>query len=141
MTGSEIGHLLRTVGIEDTDPSFTKRKRLYNAFASDQNQRQNRAHILGFIRKAMKPERYAREAARFEPMRLRLNRALAFAGMAVDASGRLCSVRAAGTLTEATRRAQELRADLTSRGVHPDVLRFCREELLGVFAGRGEMTR
>jgi uncharacterized protein (TIGR02391 family) len=33
-------------------------------------------------------------------------------------------------LSEAQRRAQELRADLTTRGVHPDVLRFCREELL-----------
>jgi uncharacterized protein (TIGR02391 family) len=33
-------------------------------------------------------------------------------------------------LFEAQRRAQELRADLTTRGVHPDVLRFCREELL-----------
>ena len=31
---------------------------------------------------------------------------------------------------EATRRAQDLRADLTSRGVHPDVLRFCRAELV-----------
>jgi hypothetical protein len=34
------------------------------------------------------------------------------------------------SLPEAQRRARELRADLNSRGVHPDVLRFCREELL-----------
>ena len=67
---------------------------------------------------------------RFEPMRDHLNRALAFAGLAVDASGALGSVEQARTLSEARRRAQQLRADLTSRGVHPDVLRFCREELL-----------
>lgn len=30
----------------------------------------------------------------------------------------------------AARRAQELRADLTSRGVHPDVLVFCKAELV-----------
>ena len=34
------------------------------------------------------------------------------------------------TLTEAQRRAQELGADLTARGTHADVLRFCREVLL-----------
>jgi uncharacterized protein (TIGR02391 family) len=63
-------------------------------------------------------------------MRARLNQALAFAGLAVDATGTLASVEQARTLSETQRRAQELRADLTTRGVHPDVLRFCREELL-----------
>ena len=33
-------------------------------------------------------------------------------------------------MNDAARRAQELRADLTARGVHPDVLRFCRAELV-----------
>jgi uncharacterized protein (TIGR02391 family) len=39
-------------------------------------------------------------------------------------------VEEARTLSDAQRRAKELRADLVSRGVHPDVLKFCREELL-----------
>ncbi|YCI06606.1 TIGR02391 family protein (plasmid) [Ensifer sp. D2-11] len=130
LTGSEIAHLLATVKIIDTTPQMTKRHRLYNAFANEQNNRQMRPHIMAFIRKAMKPERFAREPERFEPMRLNLNRALAFAGLAVEASGALASVEAAETLSQATRRARELKSDLTSRGVHPDVLRFCREELL-----------
>ena len=33
-------------------------------------------------------------------------------------------------LPEAKRGAEELRANLSFRGAHPDVLRFCREELL-----------
>lgn len=130
LTGSELGHLLATVKIADTDPQMTKRHRLYNAFAHDQNNRKQRTHIIAFIRKAMKPERFARDPERFEPMRQNLNRALASAGLAVKASGELAAVDAAETLSQATRRALELRADLTSRGVHPDVLRFCREELL-----------
>lgn len=130
LTGSEIAHLLASSQIADVDPSATKRVRLYNAFASYQNQRQGRDHIMGFIRRAMKPERFIRCPERFEPMRLRLNRALSFAGMAVDAAGVLSPVAHARTLSEAQRRASELRADLTTRGVHPDVLRFCREELV-----------
>ena len=61
-------------------------------------------------------------------MRARLNRALAFAGLAVDEAGVLGAVEQARTLPEAERRAQELRADLPLRGVHPDELRLCRSE-------------
>ncbi|MGE8453059.1 MAG: TIGR02391 family protein, partial [Pseudomonadales bacterium] len=32
---------------------------------------------------------------------------------------------------DAIRRANDLRADLTGRGVHPDILAFCRAELVG----------
>jgi uncharacterized protein (TIGR02391 family) len=78
----------------------------------------------------MKPERYAKQPERFEPMRANLNRALAFSGMAVSAAGELSAVTRAETLTEAVRRADELRADLTRRGVHADILRFCRAELV-----------
>jgi uncharacterized protein (TIGR02391 family) len=109
---------------------MTKRHRLYNAFAESQNARQDRLAVLAFIRKSMKPELYARTPERYEPMRTKLNRALAFAGLAVDASGELVSVEQAHTLTEAQQRAVELRSDLEIRKVHPDVLRFCREELL-----------
>ena len=130
LTGSEIGYLLQSCKMADPSPRLAKRRRLYNAFAQSQNTRRDRQAVLAFIRKAMKPERYAREAERFEPLREELNRALAFAGLAVDAAGQLGRADQARTLTEAARRANELRADLTSRGVHPDVLRFCREELL-----------
>ncbi|RWL80666.1 MAG: TIGR02391 family protein [Mesorhizobium sp.] len=130
LTGSEIAFLLRTCEIRDTDPSITKRHRLYNAFAHEQNTRGDRIRILGFIRKAMKPTRFAREPERFEPMRANVNRALAFAGMSVDAAGKLGPAAKAATLGEAERRAKELRADLLSRGVHSDVLSFCRQELL-----------
>jgi hypothetical protein len=116
--------------VVDTDPHITKRHRLYNAFAHCQNNKQDRIPILAFIRYAMKPEHYAREPGRYEPMRANLNRALAFAGLAVEESGTLISVEQAQTLSEAQRRASELRADLELRKVHPDVLRFCREELL-----------
>ena len=130
LTGSEIGHLLVTCKMPDPTPEMTKRHRLYNAFCTDQNSRQNRTAILAFIRKAMKPERYVRCPERFEPMRMNLNRALSFVGLSVDESGTLGKGKRARTLTEAERRAQELKEALTARGVHPDVLRFCRAELV-----------
>ncbi len=130
LKGTEIAYLLSSIGIEDPAPDMTKWKRLFNAFVTRQNHSQNRRAILEFIRRAMRPERYAKEPERFEPMRANVNRALAFCGLAVEASGKLANVTAAATLGEAARRAQELRTDLTSRGVHADVLRFCRAELV-----------
>lgn len=130
LSGSEIGHILSLLRMKDPDPTMAKWKRLHNAFVERQNKSGNRRAILEFIRQAMKPERYARHPARFEPLRTNVNRALAFSGLAVDAAGKLYSVTQAQTLTEAARRADELRADLTTRGVHPDVLRFCRAELV-----------
>ena len=63
-------------------------------------------------------------------MRANVNRAVAFAGLAVDETGEVYKVDRAATLSEAQRRADDLRADLVTRGVHPDVLRFCRAELV-----------
>jgi len=101
LIGSEIGHLLATNKIADPSPAITKRHRLYNAFAHSQNTRQDRLAVLTFIRKSMRPELYARSPERYEPMRTNLNRALAFAALAVDASGQLVPVEQARTLNDA----------------------------------------
>jgi hypothetical protein len=130
LKGSEIGQILRTLNMIDPTPTATKWVRLLNAFVERQNRSKNRRAILEFIRQALKPERYAREPERFEPMRANVNRAVAFAGLAVDETGEVYKVDRAATLSEAQRRADDLRADLVTRGVHPDVLRFCRAELV-----------
>ena len=130
LTGSEIGHLLRLCSMHDVASEASKAIRLTNAFAASQNTVGDRTRIIGFIRHSMKPERYIGAQDRFEKLRANLNVALAFAGLAVDAAGKLESVDQVSTLSDAERRAQDLRADLVRRGVHPDVLRFCRSELL-----------
>ena len=130
LTGSEIAHLLGVCGMADPTPQATKRHRLHNALAESQNHRGDRRAVLAFVRNATKPERHLRDPDRFEAMRARLNGALAFAGLAVDASGILGGTEQAATISEAQRRANDLRVNLVRRGVHPDVLLFCRSELV-----------
>lgn len=130
LTGSEIEHLLMSCRMADPSPQMTKRHRLYNAFAKEQNKKQDRRAVLAFIRKSMKPERFLSSPERFEPIRTKLNGALAFAGIYLDEAGELKSAKSVQTLSEAQLRANELRADLVVRGVHQDVLSFCRAELL-----------
>ena len=109
---------------------MTKRRRLLNAFAVDQNSRGTRTGILEFIRRSMAPARWLRDRERYEPLRLRLNEALSLMGLEVDDKGDLYRADVASTIDEAERRARNLRAGLTRRDVHPDVLAFCRAELL-----------
>ena len=53
-----------------------------------------------------------------------------FAGYQLTDDGKLREVNAARTLSEAEQRAGRVRAELQRRGVHPDVLKYCRAELL-----------
>ncbi|MEP3630547.1 MAG: TIGR02391 family protein [Hyphomicrobiales bacterium] len=130
LRGSEIKHLLNSAKLRDVDPSATKRIRIFNSFLEFHNRTHKNGNIAEFIRLAMQPARYLREKERFEPMRTNLNGALSFVGYAVDASGKLGKSKISKTLPEAQKRAQELKNDLISRGVHPDVLKFCKSELL-----------
>lgn len=130
LTGSEISHLLTAIKMADPSPTSTKWVRLHDAFVERQNKAQNRRAILEFMRQAMQPARHSKRPERFEPMRANLNRALAFSGLAIDVGGELITTDQVRTLSEAARRADELRDNLRRRGVHHDVLRFCRAELV-----------
>lgn len=130
LTGSEIGHTLTKCGIPDIDSKNTKWIRLHNAFAEIQNKEQYGNHVVAFLHKAMKPVLYADAGDYFERKRLELNRVLAFSGLTMGESGQISKIKAAKTISEAKERADHLRSALQSRGVHKEVLRFCKAELL-----------
>jgi uncharacterized protein (TIGR02391 family) len=130
LTGSEIGDLLQLCRVSDEFAGATKWKRVYYTLWNRQCSDNDRRAVLAFIRKAMKPERYLRDSERFAVLRANLNRALSFAGLEVAEDGALRRVERATTIEEAEQRAADLRAALLARKVHPDVLAFCRAELL-----------
>jgi len=130
LTGSEIGRLLSRTGIEDPTPSQTKRYRLFNALDQCQREYKTGKQVAGFIQAAMNPVRYSKDQERYNSLRNDLNVALAFAGLELGQDGKLRRIKRAETLTQADKRARTLERKLRSRGVHPDVLKFCRAELL-----------
>ena len=52
LTGSELGTLLARMGINDPEPSFTKRKRLFIALHQKQVRDRCANNILAFIQEA-----------------------------------------------------------------------------------------
>lgn len=130
LTGTQIGHLLSVCRLPDPTPALAKRHRLFNAFAEAQNAARDGDPILRFIREAVNPARFLGNSDSYEKLRENLNRALALVGLAVTADGKVGHVPRVMTIADAEQRAAALRDGLTRRGVHPDVLRFCRSELL-----------
>ncbi len=130
LTGSEIGRLLQQIGIEDGDPLGTKWKRLFFALCNRQRQDGCGNNVVRFIYAAMDPVRYTSEPEVFEHRRTELNQVLIFAGYSLEKNGKLKKQQAAATLDEAQERANRLKAELQRRGVHHDVLAFCKAELI-----------
>lgn len=130
LTGQEITFILGSAGILDVDPRNTKWKRLYNAIASVQAEKGVGNHLLMVVTRALDPVRYTNEPGRFESRRQSVNAILVLAGFELGDDGKLRRVRQAQSVTEAVERASRLSAALLSRGVHGDVLKYCRAELL-----------
>lgn len=130
LTGFEIGFILGDAGIPDVDASNTKWKRLYNALASIQNEKKVGNHVLMIVTRAMNPVRYTGNQELFHQRRQSLNAVLSLTGYELREDGRVQRVQVAQSVDEAVRRASRLSAALVSRGVHADVLQYCRAELL-----------
>jgi uncharacterized protein (TIGR02391 family) len=130
LTGSEIGHILARVDIEDVSPDLTKWKRLFNALVTRQNRDQSGHKTLAFINAALRPERYAGNQSLFQLRRRAVNVPLAFYGLEYTEDGKFHRCSPAATLSEAERRASKLRDALQQRNVEAEVLHFCRAELL-----------
>ncbi|MBI9047008.1 MAG: TIGR02391 family protein [Anaerolineaceae bacterium] len=130
LTGSEIGQILANLGIEDPSDGITKRRRLFDALSGRQRLDRCGNNVIVFIQAAMKPVRYINNKEIFDIRRDELNKVLSFSGLELLENGSIRKTVITNTITEAQKRASRLRQSLQSRQVHPDVLRFCKAELL-----------
>lgn len=131
VTAAQIPNLLVPLRFseEPGDGQLAKWKRLFNAVAAKQNAQQDGLPLIRLVSEVMAPVRFA-SPAEFDAVRARVNERLLLSGFDVLETGKVRRVRQAATLSEAQRRADDLRAELSRRNVHPDVLAFCRAELL-----------
>ena len=132
LTGSEIGQRLAEARVTDTDPGITKRHRIYNALVTRQNRNQAGNCVVAFITAAMKPVRFRDDPAQRSYLQDGLNEVLVYAGLRVNDDGRVAKLRGgkATTPTETQQRAGTIRTELRRRSTHPEVVRYCTDELL-----------
>jgi uncharacterized protein (TIGR02391 family) len=130
VTGPQIPNLIAPLKVpEEPGGPGTKWKRLFNAVVARQNKSQDGKALIRLVMEVMSPVRFG-SVAEFEATRALVNELLLLSGFEVRDDGKVIIVRAARTVGEAQQRADDLRVELARRDVHPDVLAFCRAELL-----------
>jgi len=129
--GHQIANLLAALKIHEGpgEERNTKWKRLFNAVAAAQNRQRDGRPLLRLVSEVMQPVRFE-SPKEFQAHRVAVSERLLLSGYRVREDGKVARVKAATTLSEAQQRADALHAELARREVHPDVLHFCRVELV-----------
>lgn len=130
LTGSQIEYFLDDCGIPDTLPDATKWCRLLSAFRDFQEEYEVGTHVLSFIKRAMDPARYFERPDVFEGQRRRLNTILDRCGIELGDDGRLRQVGTAEPLDQVFEPVNRFLAALRQRGIHEEVLRSCKTEII-----------
>ena len=125
----EVGILLRQCGIEEVGGQ-PKWERMLLALSHRQNQDQCGNNAVAFLCAVLHPSRFGGRLEAFEDFRAKVNYQLSFCGLSINEKGQPQTVLTATTISEGQKRANELQAELLHRNVHPDVLKFCKAELL-----------
>lgn len=129
-TGTDISRVLNDRGLVDTSGHSTKWRRLYAIFLEYQQRHSCANGILDFIQSLLAPSRFVGRNEEFEIHRRELNAVLAFAGLEYGTDGQWRKIEAARTIDEAEQRARTIRAMFQGRAIHPEVVKYCRSELL-----------
>lgn len=131
VTGPQIPNLIAPLKVAEPpgEERNTKWKRLFNAVAERQNRNQDGKALIRLLIEVANPVRFDSDT-QLEQLRAAVNEKLLLSGYELHADGNVRQAVTAVTIREAQRRADDMRAELSRRNVHTDVLRFCRAELL-----------
>ena len=128
-TGGEIDRLLSEARLPPSMLS-TKWRRVRESCEGGQARDGKGDAVARLVKLALSPDRFVGARDTHEELLRSVNQVLSFASLQLLSDGRLIPVKAARTLGEAEERADRLKAKLKARDVHPDVLAFCRTELV-----------
>jgi len=129
-TGSQLTNIFRQCSIQDAvGEGVTKWRRVFHSL--DERQKKDRCgnNVAVFIHAVMEPVRFDNKGM-FETARTSLNAKLAYDGLYLGEDGKLSKVPPASTMSEAEARAKTLQSKLQGRLIHPEVVKYCRAELL-----------
>jgi len=129
-SGTDVTRVLRDQGLVDGSGESTKWRRLYWVFLDSQRQHGCANRVIDFIQSFLIPARFIGRSVDFEARRQELNTILAFSGLEYGADGKFRRCEAAQTLDEAEKRVRTIRSKFQGRRIHPEVLKYCRSELL-----------
>jgi uncharacterized protein (TIGR02391 family) len=129
-SGTDISRVLQDRNLADNSGESTKWRRLYSVFLESQRRSGCANTIIDFVQSFLVPARFVGRSQQFEERRQDLNLILAFSGLEYGADGKFRRCEAARTLDEAEARVRTIRSKFQGRLIHPEVLKYCRVELM-----------
>lgn len=129
-SGTDISRVLHDRRLHDHSGESTKWRRLYRIFLDAQRDHRCANRVLDFVQSFLTPARFVGRSEEFENRRRELNAILAFAGLEYGNDGQYRRIEVARTLDEAEARVRTIRAKFQGRRIHPEVIKYCRAELL-----------
>lgn len=129
-SGSDISRVLDDRALVDNSGESTKWRRLYSIFLDCQKKDRCANRVVDFICAFLAPARFLGRSEEYETHRQKLNAILSFAGLEYGADGQFRRVKVAKTLDEAEKRVEVIRTKFQGRRMHPEVLKYCRTELM-----------
>lgn len=129
-SGTDISRVLQDRSLIDNSGETTKWRRLYWVFLDCQRKHGGANRIIDFIQSFLTPARFVGRSDKFEAHRQELNIVLAFSGLEYGQDGNFRPCNSAKTLDEAEKRVRTIRMKFQGRLIHPEVLKYCRVELL-----------
>ena len=130
LTGTQLDQLFAARGISDVSGHSTKWRRIHISLLARQESDRCGNNVAAFIMAVMAPGRHVNNQACYETVRSALNKVLIFDGLQLGEDGHFRRVSAANTISDAKQRADSMASRLRGRDIHPEILRYCRQELM-----------
>jgi len=129
-TGSQIDNLIRAAHLPGSDIS-TKWRRVHDILVREQDRTGSGNCVIALLHQAVVPQAWVTYPSGFASLRDSVNLHLAFEGLRVQEDGRVARIKVATTINEAAASTtRRLHDELVRRGVHSEVFRYCRQELI-----------
>lgn len=130
LTGSQLDKAFANCGIKDVSGESTKWRRIYTSLMKRQETDKCGNNVAAFIMAVMSPAKFVNDEERFIYARNAINKVLAFDGLEIGEDGQFRQATAATTISEAKQRVDTIASRLKGREIHPEVLKYCKAELM-----------
>lgn len=127
--GIDITNYFHDNNYKDNSCENTKWKRL-RAYLSDIQSNAYCTQVLQAIKDLLSRTRFLGREDEFEKHREEINRILVLRGITYCEDGEFRGCQPANTISEAENRASIIRQKLRGRRIHPEVIRYCKAELM-----------
>lgn len=136
LTGSNITAMFQDLGFTDFDLkqnrpfTSTKWRRINESLLEKCINLKSDRPVLNVIEYVSKPSNYVDSPTIWNDLKRAINSILIFKGYELQDDGYVYTTKAVKTLNEAHQRLKSLKDEISSLTLHPEVTKYCKEELL-----------